>query len=77
MRADAGGHSAPKSLLKVIYESSISNLPRAIREMDFVNVYDNSRWGVTPRILLQAEKGQIVYTTEALPDWLTGVLRLL
>jgi predicted ABC-type ATPase len=36
MRADAGGHSAPETLLRAIYESSINNLARAIREIDFI-----------------------------------------
>ena len=77
MRADAGGHSAPEPLLKAIYESSINNLPRAIREMDLVYVYDNSQWGTTPRDLLQAENGEIVYLAENTPDWLKEVLRRL
>jgi predicted ABC-type ATPase len=64
MRADTGGHSAPKYLLKGIYESSIHNLPRAIREMDFISVYDNSRWGITPAVLLQAESGEVVYLAD-------------
>src|SRR5262245_9377090 len=59
MRADRGGHSAPESLLRAIYESSIGNLPRSIREMDFVFVYDNSRWGQVPQALLQAANGEI------------------
>ena len=42
MRADAGGHSAQESVLRAIYEASIQNLPRAVREMDFLHVYDNS-----------------------------------
>ncbi len=74
MRADSGGHSAPESLLKAIYESSIHNLPRAIREMDFVHVYDNSRWGVAPTVLLQAESGEVVYLARHMPDWLARVL---
>jgi len=48
MRADQGGHSAPEAVLRKIYESSMSNLARAIREMDFIHVYDNSGWGVPP-----------------------------
>ena len=32
MRADAGGHSAPESVLRTIYTASIRNLARAIRE---------------------------------------------
>ena len=65
---------APESLLKAIYESSIGNLPRAIREMDFVHVYDNSRWGMAPTVLLQADGGEVVYLAEPIPDWLTRVL---
>ena len=68
MRADAGGHSAPKSLLKSIYTSSLGNLPRAIREMDAVHVYDNSGWGIAPAVLLQAENGEVVYLAERVPD---------
>ena len=74
MRADAGGHSAPEPLLKSIYEASIANLTRAIREMDLVYVYDNSQWGIIPEVLLQAESGEVVYLAEDIPDWLTRVL---
>jgi len=74
MRADRGGHSAPESALQRIYDSSINNLPRAIREMDFIQVYDNSHWGTTPTVLLQAEKGNIIYRSEQIPVWLAGVL---
>jgi predicted ABC-type ATPase len=77
MRADSGGHSAPESLLKAIYESSIGNVPRAIREMDFVHVYDNSRWGIAPAVLLQAESGEVVYLAEHIPDWLAKVIEQL
>ena len=75
MRADRGGHSAPESVLRSAYDASINNLPRAIREMDFVYVYDNSRWGLTPLVLLQAEKGEIQYQAQELPPWLVKVLR--
>lgn len=74
MRADAGGHSAPEALLKSIYEASIGNLARAIREMDLVYVYDNSRWGIMPEVLLQAEGGEVVYLSEDIPEWLARVL---
>jgi predicted ABC-type ATPase len=59
MRVDRGGHSAPESELRRVYDASINNLPRAIREIDFIYVYDNSRWGVKPLVLLQAEKGEL------------------
>jgi predicted ABC-type ATPase len=74
MRADRGGHSAPEPVLRAIYESSIANLPRAIREMDLIYVYENGEWGKTPEIRLQAEHGEIVYRAERLPHWVAGSL---
>jgi predicted ABC-type ATPase len=41
-RPDAGGHSASETTLRRIYQASLSNLPRAIREMDRLWVYDNT-----------------------------------
>jgi predicted ABC-type ATPase len=77
MRADRGGHSAPEPVLRSIYESSIANLPRAIREMDLIYVYENGEWGKTPEILFQAEHGEVVYRAERIPRWLAGSLALL
>jgi predicted ABC-type ATPase len=65
--ADAGGHSAPESVLRAIYEASTGNPPRAIREVNFVHVYDNSRWGLTPTVLLQAEDGEVVHLADDRP----------
>ena len=42
IRADRGGHSAPESVLRGIYDSSLRHLARAIREMDAIAVYVNS-----------------------------------
>jgi len=42
--------------------------------MGFVGVYDNSRWGTTPWVLWQAERGEIVYLADQLPEWLTTTL---
>lgn len=77
MRADAGGHSAPESVLRPIYEASIQNVARAVREMDFLYVYDNSRWGITPRVLLQTEKAEVVYLADDVPKWLEAALEQL
>ncbi len=74
MRADRGGHSAPEPVLRGIYESSIANLPRAIREMDLIYVYQNGEWGKTPEILLEAEHGEVVHRAERIPQWLAGSL---
>lgn len=75
MRADKGGHSAPEFVLRTAWESSIANVGRAIREMDLLYVYDNSKWGVPPRLLLQAADGEVTYRTDEVPTWLAAVLQ--
>lgn len=77
MRADRGGHSASESGLRGIYDSSLKNLPRAIREMDFIRIYDNGKWGERPRALLQAERGETIYQADQLTAWLTNALERL
>jgi predicted ABC-type ATPase len=77
MRADAGGHSAPETVLRAIWESSSRNLPRAMRQMDFIHVYDNSGWGAAPTVLLQAANGEVVYLAENIPQWLSTALEQL
>jgi predicted ABC-type ATPase len=57
-----------------LQKSSIRNLPRAIEEMDFIHVYDNSTWGGAPTVLLQAENGELIYLAEQIPDWLMKAL---
>jgi predicted ABC-type ATPase len=75
MRADRRGHSAPASVLSGIYNASIENLARAIREMDFIHVYDNSAWGAPPKVLLQADSGETIYQAEDPPAWLMNALQ--
>ena len=72
VRADKGGHSAPELVLRAIYDASLNNLPRAIRELDFVLVYDNSLWGSSPLLELEAVRGDIVFTSDPLPAWLAS-----
>jgi predicted ABC-type ATPase len=74
IRADRGGHSAPESVLRVIYDDSLRNLPRAIREMDAIAVYDNGGQDTVPRVLLQAEGGHVVYIAGRHPEWLEQTL---
>jgi predicted ABC-type ATPase len=74
IRADKGGHSAPESVLRSIYDSSLRHLARAIREMDAIAVYDNGETDTVPRVLLQAEGGHVVYISEQCPEWLEQAL---
>ena len=70
IRADRGGHSAPETVLRRIYDASLLHLTRAIREMDAITVYDNSKVDSVPRVLLQAGAGLVVYVAEGCPEWL-------
>ncbi len=74
IRADRGGHSAPESVLRGIYDSSLRHLARAILEMDAIAVYDNGETDTVPRVLLQAEGGHVVYIAEQCPEWLEQAL---
>ena len=73
-RADAGGHSASEATLRRIYESSLRNLGRAIREMDELWVYGNTRLDAEHPLVLEAHEGRILYAAEPLPDWLHTAL---
>jgi predicted ABC-type ATPase len=77
IRADRGGHSAPESVLRGIYDSSMRHLARAICEMDAISVYDNSAIDAVLRVLLQAEGGLVVYIAEEFPEWLERALEQL
>jgi len=75
-RGFAGGHSAPAARLRAIYDASVQNLPRAIREMDEIRVYDNSRLGLVPELVLEAIGGKIEYMRSPVPTWLGTGLEL-
>ncbi len=73
-RADAGGHSASEATLLETYKSSLANLPEAIAQMDDLWVYDNSAVGGPPKLVLQSEKGSILFLTEDPPAWISSAL---
>ena len=73
-RAIAGGHSAPAEQLQKIHEASLGNLPRAIREMDRIVVYDNSTPDQRPQRILIAQNGRVVWLHPSCPEWLKKAL---
>ena len=73
-RALAGGHSAPADQLQEIHEASLRNLPKAIREMDRIQVYDNSAPDRRPKRVLSAQSGKVTYLHPSPPEWLEVVL---
>jgi hypothetical protein len=68
MRADAGGHSAPESVLRPIHAASIRNVSRAIREMDFLTCMTTD--GASHRACC-------CYLAEDIPGWLAAALEQL
>ena len=73
-RALAGGHSAPADQLQKIHEASLRNLPKAIREMERIQVYDNSAPDRRPKRVLSAQSGKVTYLHPSPPEWLEVVL---
>jgi len=74
-RAEGGGHSAPPERIREIYESSLRNLPQALREFDHVIVRDNTdeRVGVPSRIF-ETIDGAVTEIAENTPQWIEKAL---
>jgi len=73
-RADAGGHSASEATLRRIHHASLSNLRRAMEETDELWVYDNTKLGGPPRLVLEAQSGRIILLADPPPAWLATSL---
>ena len=58
------GHSASKATLRRIHASSQGNLPTALNPsksgIEFVRIYDNSRFESRPDLVLEARRGRVV-----------------
>jgi predicted ABC-type ATPase len=77
-RAARAGHSASETTLRRIHSNSLRNLPTALVPaescIESVRVYDNSRFGEPPRLVLQTEQGRIVRMADHFPMWLQSAL---
>lgn len=75
-RAVQGGHSAPPERIREIYEASLSNLPRALKDFDMVRVFDNSdsASGDGPALVLETVEGQLVSLVSQPPAWVVKTL---
>ena len=72
-RADAGGHSASESVLRRIHDASLPNLRGAVDEMDQLWIYDNSRLGGPPKLVMETSAGGIIFLDYPAPAWLSRV----
>jgi predicted ABC-type ATPase len=75
MRSERGGHAAPPDRLREIYAASLGNLPRALREFDRVEAFDNTALSGRPRLVLVAEHGRITYLAPNPPSWVKESFR--
>ena len=77
-RAARAGHAASETTLRRIHSNSLRNLPTALvpaeSGIESVRVYDNSRFGESPRLILQIEQGRIVRMADHFPMWLQSAL---
>jgi len=77
-RAARGGHSASEATLRRIHASSLANLPVALNpeksSIDFIQIYDNSRFETPPKLVLEARRGRIVRLAANFPAWLQRAL---
>ena len=75
-RAFAGGHSASELTLRRIYNSSLINLRRAVKEIDSVWVYDNTNIDASHPLVLEAINGEIRFVADGAPGWLMAAVDL-
>ncbi len=70
MRVLQGGHDVPNQKLAARFDRTLENLRRAIRELPFVQVFDNSNLRHPFRKVAEFENGKAVNVSKPAPDWL-------
>lgn len=81
-RVEMGGHGVTETVLRETHDRSTKNLPRAIREFDVVQVYDNARQArpgdtaeeIKPRLVLKARRAEVTYVDSRHSAWLRTAL---
>ena len=77
-RATLGGHSASESTLRRIYQSSLANLRSALDPdqsgIEKIQVFDNSVFNGTPRLVLESIDGRLTRLAANFPAWLQTAL---
>jgi predicted ABC-type ATPase len=70
MRVLQGGHDVPTEKLAARFDRTLKNLHRAIRELPFVHVFDNSDLRHPFRKVAEFENGKTLSVSKPVPDWL-------
>lgn len=79
-RADLGGHSGSEDTVRDIRSKSLGNLARVLDELgktvDFLNLYDNSAFGMPPKLVASFLGREITFLASELPAWMDEALGL-
>ncbi len=75
MRVMQGGHDVPPDKIKERFPRTLENLGRALRELPFVLVFDNSDLRTPYRKVLELHEGKLVFESAPLPSWLVQPVR--
>lgn len=70
-----GGHSAPASRIREIYQLSLANLPGALLTFHEILLYDSGSFDQPPRRVAKVVNRQLVSRDEPLPTWCVAALR--
>jgi predicted ABC-type ATPase len=77
-RAYQGGHSGSEDTVRDIRAKSLANLPRVLHELgktiDILDIYDNSAFGIPPKLIASFQAREIVFLDPQIPPWLVQAL---
>jgi predicted ABC-type ATPase len=77
-RADLGGHSGSEDTVREIRSKSLGNLPCVLDELgktiDYLNLYDNSVFGMPPKLIASFLGREITFLASELPAWMDEAL---
>ncbi|MGA3264338.1 MAG: hypothetical protein ABSC47_09880 [Terracidiphilus sp.] len=77
-RADLGGHSGSEDTVREIRSKSLGNLARVLDELgktiDLVDLYDNSAFGMPPKLIASFLGRAITFLESELPAWMDEAL---
>lgn len=69
LRVKKGGHDVPENKIRERRERGKDLIAEAARLSDHAFVYDNSKFGQSPKLGITFRKGQVVRVGENLPKW--------
>jgi predicted ABC-type ATPase len=77
-RADLGGHSGSEDTVRDIRTKSFGNFSRVLDELgktvDFLSLYDNSAFGMPPKLIASFLGREITFLASELPAWMDEAL---